>query len=336
MDRFECERCGTTKTASVIFGMPSGDTFEFVKNRKDVILGGCGRRPGAPDFVCIVCHWPMENDWTTFDGPLGEFDSFQRPLDQALAEYDSTDGRIELLALSFDGYSAFGGTDEVYKLIKGVEKRWERNGKLPTNLGRLRTCLFFEQRASHHNGSPLLRPYTEALVNAIREAAAIVPHHGSCFVCGPGGLGIDFSTDGVEGESTRSGWFIIGERWADGAGVISQGLVAAILDECFTRAAWQRSHRPMRARTVNSFFSEAMSPGRRYKFSYDASGGSETSVEATARILNAGGGEIARAVAVMELCSLPAFVFVPDEGDDDRSWEDRLELAMLRGRSVTP
>ena len=319
MDRFECERCGTTRTANVLYGMPSTDTFEFIKNRKDIVIGGCIIGPGNPDRVCIVCHWPMENSWTAFDGPIPGFDSFQRSVDEALAEYDADGGRIELLALSFDGYGAFGGTDEVYKLIKGVEKRWERSGKLPTNLGRLRTCLFFEQRASHHNGSPLLRPYTEALVSAIREAAtAAMPSHAGCFVCGPDGLGIDFEAPGPGGGGTAFARFTIDERWAGGAGIIPQGLVAAILDECFTRAAWERSHRSMRAWTVNSSYLQPMNSGCEYEAAGEASGGHGGSLEVGVRILDTDGEDVALATATMATMPFPAFVFRPS-GDDHGS-----------------
>lgn len=110
--------------------------------------------------------------WNAFDGPRSaEFDSFQCPVDQALAEYDTT-ANLAALALSFDGYAAFGNLELMAQVKDGVEERWGRNRKLPTNLGQLRACLFVEQRASHHTDSPLERPYTRALVEAIRQAAA--------------------------------------------------------------------------------------------------------------------------------------------------------------------
>lgn len=172
MPRFECERCGTTKTRRVLYGYPSAEDFEALEARDDIVIGGCVISEDSPHRVCAVCRWPMEDSWgeawTAFDGPRhGEFDYFHRPLDQALAEYELS-GDMARLALSFDAYAAFGDFDAVAELVRGTEERWNRTGKLPTNLGRLRACLFFAQRASHHNDSPLVHPYTEALVAALR------------------------------------------------------------------------------------------------------------------------------------------------------------------------
>jgi len=259
---FECERCGTKKTKRIIYGLPSPEDWEAWKDRDDIVSGGCIIEMDSPKRVCYACGWPMNTDWTAFESPVGEFDYFHRPLDLALEEYDQT-GDMSALALSFDGYAAFGGTEAVSQLVKGTEQRWKRTGKLPATLGRLRTCLFFEQQASHHSDSPLEGPYTEALVAAIRVAGAEVgePPHVDCFVCGPDGLGIAFERQGPQGAAFAR--FTIDERWAIG-GTIPQSLIGAILDECLTRTAGAHSHQRMRAESITAEFNLGAIPGREY------------------------------------------------------------------------
>lgn len=266
MPRFECERCGTGKTAKVVYGYPSREDFEEWAKRDDVVSGGCVIEPNAPDRVCIVCHWPLDQDWNAFDGPNSpEFDMFQAPIGQALARYDETANLAEL-GLSFDGYAAFGNLEQVAKVKDGVEERWRRTGKLPTNLGKLRTCLFFEQRASHHNGSPLDRPYTQALVQAIRKAAAAAGSvgHSGCFVCDPDAPGLQLSFERLDGDGGVRAELTFDKHWATDNGSIPQWIVAAVLDDCLTHAASAFAHRRMRAAESKTVFELTARPGVAY------------------------------------------------------------------------
>src|SRR5687767_4315170 len=69
MARFECERCGGRKTARVLYGYPTPETYETYKDRDDVVLGGCVTEVNSPNRLCIICGWPGDDNWNAFDGP---------------------------------------------------------------------------------------------------------------------------------------------------------------------------------------------------------------------------------------------------------------------------
>lgn len=311
MARFECERCGTRKTANVIYGYPSREDFEQWAKRDDIVSGGCVIEHDSPSRVCIVCHWPMADDWNAFDGPRSpEFDLFQRPIDQALDRYDETANLAEL-GLSFDGYAAFGSLERVAEVTDGVEERWQRTGKVPTHLGKLRTCLFFEQRASRHNGSPLERPYTQALVKALRKAAASAGEvsHKGCFVCDPHGPGLQITFERDEPGGVIHAAFTIDQQWATPDGYIPQAIVAAILDDCLTHTASAAAHRRMRVQQSKVEFHSQLRPGQPYTATGRVSGADfPPRLPAEATIQEEGGWPLAIATSTMVPGPLPASV----------------------------
>jgi hypothetical protein len=116
--------------------------------------------------------------WTNgFDGPRnGEFGSFHRVLTPEIIPRPNAPFWMEIadFALTFDGYSALGGFDELKALADLVFSQWDKTGELSGSLVDLRSCLFFEQRALRHND---LEPgdrqmeYIRALVDAIEVHA---------------------------------------------------------------------------------------------------------------------------------------------------------------------
>lgn len=121
----------------------------------------------------------MDLMWTDgFDGPRdGEFDDFHRVLTPEIVPSPDAPFWMDIaeFALSFDGYSALGGFDELATLAHATAKRWRRTKELPESLVELRSCLFFEHRSYRHTdttpeGTHL--DYIRALVEAIRVHAA--------------------------------------------------------------------------------------------------------------------------------------------------------------------
>lgn len=56
--------------------------------------------------------------------------------------------RVEVFALTLDGYTALGGP----KALDALMSRHQQAGTLPTDLTELRAFLFFEQRRFRHYG----------------------------------------------------------------------------------------------------------------------------------------------------------------------------------------
>ena len=50
-----CPRCGSTDAVEIVYGYPTGETFEAAE-RGEVVLGGCVIGPEAPDYECGSCH----------------------------------------------------------------------------------------------------------------------------------------------------------------------------------------------------------------------------------------------------------------------------------------
>ena len=85
--------------------------------------------------------------------------------------------KIFYFALSFDGYSLFGGFGPCAELANDTAERYRADSSLleSLDLTRLRVCLFFEQRRWHHFGygpTAEAREYFGALLNAIRAAVS--------------------------------------------------------------------------------------------------------------------------------------------------------------------
>ena len=76
--------------------------------------------------------------------------------------------RIAIFALTFNGYDYLG--KRCGAVASGARRRFERDGRLPRELGVLRACLFFEERAFRHTESTPTRgdmKYLRAVVEAI-------------------------------------------------------------------------------------------------------------------------------------------------------------------------
>ena len=82
-------------------------------------------------------------------------------------------------ALTFDGYTYFGGDQEALPRLQdfaeSVSAAFRKDGQLPAiDLALLRACLFFEQRrwckhSMEPSCSPELASYLDALLRAIRD-----------------------------------------------------------------------------------------------------------------------------------------------------------------------
>lgn len=169
VSRPRCERCGSRSWVQIVYGYAGPEAVQAAE-ADEVVLGGCFIAPDSAPVECRVCrHRPgTQFDWTGRKGPLGgEFAEFWRALDEtSVPVVDAGDADLIDFALGFDAYEALGaGT--VRSIGRRSRQRFERSGSLPKNLVILRTCLFFEQRATRFTGGTLDSPYVRALVAAI-------------------------------------------------------------------------------------------------------------------------------------------------------------------------
>lgn len=92
-------------------------------------------------------------------------------------ETDAPWDKIFEFALSFDGYSLFGGSGPCAELANETAEHYQGTSSLPDSLDltRLRVCLFYEQRRWHHFGygpTAEAREYFGALLDAIRAGVS--------------------------------------------------------------------------------------------------------------------------------------------------------------------
>jgi len=86
---------------------------------------------------------------------------------------------IAEFALSFDGYSYWGLSDQCGDIANKSLNAWREKKILPNSLTELRTCLFFEKRRWHHFGdSPDKK--TMAYLHALIEAIRVKVREGQC------------------------------------------------------------------------------------------------------------------------------------------------------------
>jgi hypothetical protein len=87
----------------------------------------------------------------------------------------SDDRSVVEFALTFDGYSYYGGFAACADICNAAGRNYFADGSLPRSLSDLRACLFFEQRRWHHYGEAPdaeARRYIGALLDAIRDRIA--------------------------------------------------------------------------------------------------------------------------------------------------------------------
>ena len=70
--------------------------------------------------------------------------------DQVPAANAPYNPEIVEFALSFDGYAHYSG--RVSTIARQAQQEFNRSGKLPRTVDRLRACLFFQQRFWRNNG----------------------------------------------------------------------------------------------------------------------------------------------------------------------------------------
>lgn len=52
-----CQRCGSTKIADIVYGLPAYDEeLERYLNDGKIILGGCCFSKDSPQWECCECH----------------------------------------------------------------------------------------------------------------------------------------------------------------------------------------------------------------------------------------------------------------------------------------
>ena len=169
-----------------------------------LLEGGSGRPTRIPTrlYLSLVAALPfagfpgyelrvlrVENasypPWLLFDGggwPDGRRDpdyprSYPRQIQDhelKLGDLPSAEGDDDAyyrFALTTNGYERAGSVRDCAELGNLARQAWRIEGELPASIRELRTCLFFEQRRSHHQGdawSDRTSVYVRAIVEAIR------------------------------------------------------------------------------------------------------------------------------------------------------------------------
>lgn len=169
-----CVRCDQNTWIPVVFGASSPEMARGEEKRHYVYRGddfdhAVGRRACK---TCLLIEG-AELDWTPIEGPRGD-PHWWRPLDSsltgpALRGYN-TNGAWDSLALSFDGYAAFGG-DRCVALGQKIRRGWQAKAQLRSNVALLRCALFAEQRKAHHTGVWGDVPFVEAVIARLHEEA---------------------------------------------------------------------------------------------------------------------------------------------------------------------
>ncbi len=87
---------------------------------------------------------------------------------------DASEVELNEFALTFDGYEELGHA-RCGRIANEALAKWERTGRLPTTLDRLRGCLFFEQRRWRHFGVGFDEETTAYVRALIARIAALLP-----------------------------------------------------------------------------------------------------------------------------------------------------------------
>jgi hypothetical protein len=91
-----------------------------------------------------------------------------------IPEVDDDRSLVEF-ALTFDGYSHYGGFEACADICNADGRSYFADGSLPRSMSELRACLFFEQRRWHHCGEAPdaeAKRYMGVLLDAIRDRIA--------------------------------------------------------------------------------------------------------------------------------------------------------------------